>query len=39
MYGVLTLRDSEGNVGRLNIGSDSVIHGTITRAAQVVGRS
>ncbi len=38
MYGALTLRDSEGNVGRLNVGADGVIHGTITHQARVVGR-
>ena len=38
LYGVLTLRDSEGNVGRLNVGSDGVIHGTITQHARIVGR-
>lgn len=38
LFGVVTLRDSEGNIGRLNIGSDGTIHGTITRNARIAGR-
>jgi hypothetical protein len=38
LFGAVTLRDSEGNVGRLNVSSDGVVHGTITRDAKVVGR-
>lgn len=36
--GAVVLRDNRGNVGRLNIGSDGVIAGTITRDTQVIGR-
>jgi hypothetical protein len=38
IFGAVTLRDNQGNVGRLNIGSDGVIHGAITREARVIGR-
>ncbi len=38
LSGAVTLRDNQGNVGRLNIGSDGLIHGTITRDARIVGR-
>lgn len=38
LFGAVTLRDTEGNVGRLNIGSDGLIKGTITRNARIVGR-
>ncbi|HLJ53548.1 MAG TPA: hypothetical protein VKT77_00840 [Chthonomonadaceae bacterium] len=38
MYGAVTLRDSDGNVGRLNVGTDGIIHGTITHQNRVVGR-
>ena len=38
LFGAVTLRDSEGNVGRLNVSSDGVITGAITRDARVVGR-
>jgi len=38
LFGVVTLRDSESNVGRLNVCSDGSIHGTITRDAAVIGR-
>jgi hypothetical protein len=38
LFGAVTLRDNAGNVGRLNVGSDGHIHGTITRGARIVGR-
>lgn len=38
VFGAATLRDNRGNVGRLNIGYDGAIAGTITRNARVVGR-
>jgi hypothetical protein len=38
LYGAVTLRDSVGNVGRLNISSDGVIHGAITKDAKIIGR-
>ena len=38
VFGAVTLRDSAGNIGRLNVGSDGIVHGTITRDARVVGR-
>ena len=38
LFGAVTLRDNQGNVGRINIGTDGVINGTITRDARVVGR-
>ena len=38
LFGVMTLRDDQGNVGRLNVGTDGVIHGSITRDARIVGR-
>ena len=38
VFGTATLRDNRGNVGRLNVGRDGVISGTITRDARVVGR-
>ena len=38
LVGVVILRDSEGNVGRLNVGNDESISGTITRDSKVVGR-
>jgi hypothetical protein len=36
--GSVTLRDNRGNVGRLNIGNNGTLSGTVTRDAQVVGR-
>ncbi|HZP80302.1 MAG TPA: hypothetical protein VFB21_01570 [Chthonomonadaceae bacterium] len=38
LFGAATLRDNRGNVGRLNIGYDGTISGTITREARVIGR-
>jgi hypothetical protein len=38
LFGAATLRDNRGNVGRLNIGYDGAISGTITKDARVVGR-
>ncbi|HLK59855.1 MAG TPA: hypothetical protein VKU00_25055, partial [Chthonomonadaceae bacterium] len=36
--GSITLRDNRGNVGRLHIGNDGTLSGTVTRDTQVVGR-
>ena len=38
LFGSATLRDNRGNVGRINIGFDGTITGTITRDARVIGR-
>ena len=38
VFGSATLRDNKGNVGRINIGFDGTVTGTITREARVVGR-
>ncbi len=38
LFGSATLRDNKGNVGRINIGFDGTVTGTITREARVVGR-
>lgn len=38
LYGIAHLSDNRGNVGRLEIGQDGVISGTITRGSHVVGR-
>ena len=38
LMGTVTLKDSAGNIGRLNIGADGVVHGTIMREARIVGR-
>ena len=38
LFGVVTLKDNQGNIGRLNVSPDGIIHGTITRNARVVGR-
>jgi hypothetical protein len=38
LYGALNLRDNQGNAGRLNIGYDGNVSGTVTREAKVVGR-
>jgi hypothetical protein len=38
LFGAVTLRDTAGNVGRLTVGTDGTVHGSITRDARVVGR-
>ncbi len=38
LFGPATLRDNRGNVGRLNIGYDGTVAGTITRDGRVIGR-
>ena len=38
LFGSATLRDNRGNVGRINIGFDGTVTGTVTREARVVGR-
>jgi hypothetical protein len=38
LFGAATLRDSEGNVGRINIAHDGTVNGTVTRDAHVIGR-
>jgi hypothetical protein len=38
LYGSATMRDNRGNVGRLHIGYDGTIAGTITRETRVIGR-
>lgn len=38
LFGAITLRDDQGNVGRLNVGSDGSVNGTITRESHIVGR-
>lgn len=38
LFGSATLRDNRDNVGRLHIGYDGTISGTITRNARVIGR-
>ena len=38
LFGSATLRDNRGNVGRINIGFDGTVTGTVTRDARVVGR-
>jgi hypothetical protein len=38
LYGAATMRDNRGNVGRLHIGFDGTVSGTITREARVIGR-
>ena len=38
LFGAATLRDNRGNVGRINIGFDGTVTGTVTRDARVVGR-
>ena len=38
LFGVVTLRDNQGNVGRLHLGSEETLTGSITRNSQVVGR-
>jgi hypothetical protein len=38
LFGAATLRDSEGNVGRINIAHDGAITGTVTREAKIIGR-
>ena len=38
LFGSATLRDNRGNVGRINIGFDGTVTGTITRDARVIGR-
>lgn len=38
LYGTATARDNRGNVGRLNVGYDGSVTGTVTRETHVVGR-
>ncbi len=38
LFGALTLRDNDGNAGRLYVGHDGVIAGTMTRDNRVIGR-
>jgi hypothetical protein len=38
LFGQMTLRDNRDNVGRLHIGYDGAVSGTITRNARVIGR-
>lgn len=38
LFGSATLRDNRGNVGRIHIGFDGTVTGTITREAHIVGR-
>ncbi len=38
LYGSATMRDNRGNVGRLHIGFDGTVSGTITRETRVIGR-
>lgn len=38
LFGAATLRDNQGNVGRINVGFDGTVTGTITRDAHIVGR-
>ncbi|HZT42015.1 MAG TPA: hypothetical protein VFA07_07485 [Chthonomonadaceae bacterium] len=38
LFGQMTLRDNRDNVGRLHIGYDGTVSGTITRNARVIGR-
>lgn len=38
LYGSAHLSDNRGNVGRIEIGQDGVISGTITRGPNIVGR-
>jgi hypothetical protein len=38
IMGAVVLRDNQGNIGRLNIGNDGAIAGTLTREAHIIGR-
>jgi hypothetical protein len=38
LFGQMTLRDNRDNVGRLHIGYDGAVSGTITRESRVIGR-
>jgi len=38
LFGTAMLRDNRGNVGRVHIGFDGAVTGTITREAKVIGR-
>lgn len=38
LTGAITLRDNQGNVGRVNLIGDGTVTGTITRDASIVGR-
>lgn len=38
LFGAATLRDSTGNVGRINIAHDGTVSGTVTRETKIIGR-
>lgn len=38
LFGAATLRDNRGNVGRVHVGYDGAVSGTITREGRVIGR-